>query len=130
MTDTDKRKLDTLMATEGMGWERCRATVTLPNGEPAEQDIWRKGSQHISVHAFRPTEDISQAFMVVDAMVSGGYEITLHMSFIEGNWVDIERDGNLPVVYDGETPALAICLAAEEAIAAEEHRQGQEQGNG
>uniref|UniRef100_A0A6H2A3L6 Phage ABA sandwich domain-containing protein n=1 Tax=viral metagenome TaxID=1070528 RepID=A0A6H2A3L6_9ZZZZ len=101
-------ELDRKMAERVMGW-----TLAVSIG------IW-EGSLVESIDSFTPTTDISQAFEVVEKMREKDYTLSLYENpfFQNKKWVvnfistkDINRSGEAFAT----TPAMAICLAAENA---------------
>ncbi len=116
MTDTDKRTLDALMATEVMGWRYGLVT--------ADADRWeREGISFFSVHDWHPTENLNQAFMVVEKMTKSQWTLRLCSPEMVDAWTAefVPWAGYEGRKVSAATPALAICLAAEEAMKGASH---------
>jgi len=99
---------------EVMGWRVHRL----------RDDLWTNGKGFVILFdRWQPTTDISQAFEVVEKMREKDYTLSLYENpfFQNKKWVvnfistkDINRSGEAFAT----TPAMAICLAAENAACA------------
>ncbi len=112
------RQLDALVAEKVMGWELTQSrlghyhVITSPSGKPI------KTHSHIPLFS----TDIAAAWLVVEKLITDGYEVSID-SIIDGffecgiNKDDGEIDARI-IGWEREAPtaALAICLAVLEAV--------------
>jgi len=119
------KEIDRKLATDVMGWHVCCAcpSQTEPYGRPYG-NAWRDNKtdrQMYDFGKFKPSTNIAHAFKVVEKLWELGYYVRI------SNWVAGTGSGKLwecvvvetqTVLADieADTPAMAICLAAMEAV--------------
>lgn len=118
MTNEEMNELDRWLAENPMGWEFAFTKETWTDKSRAA--YWSKKSEKYELvyyaDGWHPTRNIAQAFQVVEKMLNTTYGFTLDcpigsMCFAQF-YSDIEYENWIEL---GETPALAICLAAKKA---------------
>jgi len=103
----NEKEIDKKIATGVMGWIEDQASWVYKDGDTYRCSYHLKGS-----HAWQPSTNIAQAFEVVEKMHSAGWSFKLR-HFSVGGWV---AGFGTRVDAAADTPAMAICKAALEAV--------------
>ena len=127
----ENKEIDSQIAEKVMGWEFCERSfmrdVLLCGGvgeEMVTEEKWFKnGIAMYFVNRWNPSTNIAHAFEVVEKMKEKEFCFTLSdyldSRFWDANFI-IFKDSTKEFIGTANTPAMAICLAALEAVKAKE----------
>ncbi len=109
-------ELDALIAEKVMGWCWCEYAYEMPLSDMETHRFHGCNGGQRSLAEFNPSEDIADAWQVVDKLKEQGFHVGLVDDFGgEMSWkLNIYATNELPIVFNewASTPELAICRAA------------------
>jgi YHS domain-containing protein len=112
------REMDALVAEKVMGWYRGTQGLYYFCEEHGSERWITDDPQYADRKHWRPSEDISAAWEVVEKLTSIGAFGTIYFSSNKVSVTFITKESNIPYLHSvAPTAPLAICRAALKAVA-------------